>query len=66
MEIEKINSGKMNRKKFFSSIGTGIMGYLIVRSIPFGLIGKRVKDKKVKIEIYPDAIRRTDKGEKNG
>jgi hypothetical protein len=66
MESEKINSGKMDRKKFFSSIGIGMIGYFIVKSLPFGLMGKRVKDKKVYIEIYPDAVRRTNKGEKNG
>ncbi len=66
MELEKINSGKMNRKKFFSSLGTGVIGYFIVKSLPFGLAAKRVKDKKVHIEIYPDAVRRTNKGEKNG
>jgi len=66
MESEKINSRQMNRKKFFSSIGIGMIGYFIVKSIPFGLIGKRVKDKEVYIEIYPDAVRRKNKGEKNG
>ena len=56
----------MDRKKFFSFIGIGMIGYFIVKSLPFGLMGKRVKDKKVYIEIYPDAVRRTNKGEKNG
>lgn len=62
--MESENSNKINRKKFFSSLGTGVISYLIFKSIPFS-IGKRMMDKKVIIEINPDAVRRTKIGEKN-
>ncbi len=65
MESEKINSRKINRKKFFSSLGTGVFGYFVVKSIPFSFMSRNIKDKKVTIEINPDAVRRTKIGEKN-
>ena len=65
MEFQKTISKKLNRKKFFSSLGTGVFGYLLIRSIPFSLLGKSEHTKKVTIEINPDAISRTKIGEKN-
>ncbi|HSD62176.1 MAG TPA: hypothetical protein VLB50_00195 [Ignavibacteriaceae bacterium] len=65
MELQKINSNKINRKKFFSSLGTGVISYFIFKAIPFSFFGKRNEDKKVVIEINPDAVRRTKIGEKN-
>lgn len=65
MEFQKIISKKVNRKKFFSSLGTGVFGYLLIRSIPFSLSGKSAPEKKVTIEINPDAVSRTKIGEKN-
>ncbi len=65
MELEKISSNKINRKKFFFSLGTGVISYFIFKSIPFAFIRKKEKDKKVIIEINPDAVSRTKIGEKN-
>jgi hypothetical protein len=65
MEIDKRNSNKINRKKFFSSLGTGVISYFIFKSIPFAFISKKEKDRKVIIEINPDAVSRTKIGEKN-
>ncbi len=65
MKSDKMNSNKINRKKFFSSLGTGVISYFIFKSIPFSLSGKKTMDKNVIIEINPDAVRRTKIGEKN-
>ncbi len=65
MESEKLISRKINRKKFFSSLSTGVFGYFVIKSIPFSFLRKSIKDKKVMIEINPDAVRRTKIGEKN-
>lgn len=65
MELEELKPKKINRKKFFSSLGTGVFGYFVIKSFTFSLLSKNVKDKKVTIEINPDAVRRTKIGEKN-
>lgn len=65
MESEKTNSNKINRKKFFSSLGIGAISYFIFKSIPFSFLVKRREDKNVIIEINPDAVSRTKIGDKN-
>lgn len=65
MEIAKSDLKKINRKKFFSSLGTGVFGYFVVKSIPFSFLRKKEKDKEVVVAINPDAVRRTKIGEKN-
>lgn len=58
----------INRKKFFSTMGTGLFGFIAVKLIPFsGLLTKSsVKGKTVKVKINPDAVRRENNGNKNG
>ena len=58
----------INRKNFFSAIGTGLFGFIAVKLIPFsGLLAKSyVKGKTVKVKINPDAVRRENSGNKNG
>jgi hypothetical protein len=65
METGKFNIKNINRKKFFSSVGTGVLGYFLMRSFPFSYFAKSSKDKKVIIEINPDAVSRTKIGDKN-
>lgn len=65
METVKSKHKSINRKKFFSSIGTGIFGYFVIKSIPFSFLGKKENDKEVVIALNPDAVRRTKIGEKN-
>ena len=65
METGKLNLKYINRKKFFSSIGTGVIGYFLLKSIPFSFLAKSRKDKNVIIEINPDAVSRTKIGDKN-
>ncbi len=65
MEKVKSNSKIINRKKFFSSLGTGVFGYFVIKSIPLSFLRKKDKDKEVVIAINPDAVSRTKIGEKN-
>lgn len=65
MESVKSNRKNINRKKFFSSIGTGIFGYFVIKSIPFSFLRKKENDKEVVIAINPDAVSRTNIGDKN-
>jgi hypothetical protein len=65
MEIVKLNPKKINRKKFFSSIGTGVFGYFVIKALPFSFLRKKEKDKEVIISINPDAVSRKKIGEKN-
>jgi hypothetical protein len=65
MESEKTNSNKINRKKFFSSLGTGVISYFVFKAIPFSFLAKRKENKNVIIEINPDAVSRTKIGGKN-
>jgi hypothetical protein len=65
MEFVKLNPKKINRKKFFSSIGTGVFGYFVIKSLPFSFLRKKEKDKEVIISINPDAVSRKKIGEKN-
>ncbi|HEY6906109.1 MAG TPA: hypothetical protein VI230_01490 [Ignavibacteriaceae bacterium] len=62
----EFNPKKIDRKKFFSSLGTAAFGYFLIKSLPFGLMKNRTDYKRVSIEINPDAISRTKIGEKNG
>jgi len=58
----------INRKKFFSTVGTGLFGFIAVKLTPFsGLLTKSSsKSKTVKVKINPDAVRRENNGNKNG
>lgn len=65
---------KVNRSKFFKSMGIGILGFAVLNSLPFKLF-KTVKQKdavaiqhkgeKVKIQINNLAIKRNKIGGKN-
>ena len=57
-----------NRKKFFRTIGTGLIGFATVGLIPFSGLFRRssVKGKTVKVKINPDAVQREHNGNKNG
>ena len=57
----------MNRKKFFTSISLGAIGFTLFNSFPMNLISKRIdKSKtKIKVKINPDAVSRKKIGNKN-
>jgi hypothetical protein len=58
----------IKRKKFFSTVGIGLFGFIAVRLIPFSklLTSSSVKYKNVKVKINPDAVRRKNNGNRNG
>ena len=57
----------IKRNKFFSTVGTGLFGFIAVKVIPFsGLLTKSsTKSKTVKVKINPDAVSRDNRGKKN-
>jgi len=72
MELLKIFQKRLDRKKFFYSIGTAIVGYFIFRTFPFKLFNNK-NDKyfkntqQIKVKINPLAVRRNKKiGDSNG
>ena len=58
----------INRKIFFSTVGTGLFGFIAVKLLPFsGLFTKSsAKSKTIKLKINPDAVSRDNNGKKNG
>jgi hypothetical protein len=50
----------MNRKKFFAFTGTGLFGFVLMKSLPFNLLEKSNKDfeHQVKVKINPSAVSR--------
>ncbi len=74
MEFKNLNfDKKINRKKFFYSLGAGIAGYVVLRSLPFKLFRKKenlnsnkVENKKnSRVKINPLAVSRKNTGGKN-
>lgn len=50
----------MNRKKFFASAGTGLFGFILMKTFPFSLFSKtnNGQNNPVKIKINPSAVSR--------
>ena len=57
----------MNRKKFFTSISIGALGFAFFNSFPMNLISKNSNKKKsnVKVKINPYAVSRKKIGNRN-
>lgn len=57
----------MNRKKFFTSVSLGAVGFTIYNSFPMKLFTKKSNNpnSSVKIKINPLAVSRNQKGNKN-
>ncbi|UCH64726.1 MAG: hypothetical protein JSW63_08850 [Ignavibacterium sp.] len=56
----------MNRNKFFSVVGLGMIGVFMTKIIPFKFTsGKKTNAKKVNIKINPLAVKREKVGGKN-
>lgn len=71
MDLQNIFQKKVERKKFFVSLGAGFMGYFVLRSFPFNLFGrktnnKNVKTGSVKVKLNPLAVSRNKIGGNNG
>lgn len=67
MEVTEYFQKKFNRKKFFASIGTGFLSYIIFKTFPFNLFSKKEKTKsqKIKVKINPLAVQRKNTGKNN-
>lgn len=67
MDITKILETKIERKKFFTTIGAGFAGYFMLKSFPFKLLNKKKKKKerKITLEVNPLAVQRKKVGGKN-
>lgn len=70
MELEKLFQKRLKRKNFFTSLGAGIAGYVVMRSFPFRLFtnkgNENKTDSKIKLRINPLAISRNKTGGNNG
>ncbi len=64
---------KLDRKKFFASLGVGLLGVTIFNSFPFSLFKSNstsknkfdVKNGKIKVQLNPLAVNRTKIGDRN-
>ncbi|MEJ2618620.1 MAG: hypothetical protein P8Z35_26955 [Ignavibacteriaceae bacterium] len=67
MEIAELFQKKIKRKKFFTTAGTGMVGYFVFRSFPFNLFTRKEakKTQKIKIRINPLAVERKNTGKTN-
>ncbi len=71
MELQNLLQKKVERKKFFYSLGAGFAGYFVLKSFPFKLFnsskGKTLKNTdQVKVKINPLAVSRNKIGGNNG
>ncbi len=72
LEKKKNNGKKMERKKFFYSLGLGFMGAFAAKNIVLSMFTKRekIKSKKVvknsRVKINPLAVSRNKTGADNG
>ena len=64
---KKISVKKIHRKKFFASLGTGFLGFVLFNSFPFKFfVDKKMKNEdQVTIQINPLAVRRNKQDGKN-
>jgi hypothetical protein len=61
---DKINM--MNRNKFFSVIGLGMIGVLMIKIFPFRFSsGRKMRAKKINVKINPLAVKREKAAGKN-
>jgi len=71
LNIKPNKSGKMERKKFFYSIGLGFIGTLAVKNIILNFFTKKIVadkshvSKNTRVKINPLAVRRNKTGTKN-
>ena len=71
MELQNIFQKKLERKKFFMSLGAGFAGFIVLKSFPFKLFNKaqskkKINSEQVKIKINPLAVSRKNIGGNNG
>jgi len=71
MNIQNLFDKKLERKKFFISVGAGLAGFVLLKTFPFNLFAKnkikfRESNRKIKVRINPLAVSRNKIGENNG
>ncbi len=64
MDIADIFQKKIKRDRFFTSIGTGFLSYVVFKSFPFNFLAKKekLKKQKIKVRINPLAVQRKNTG----
>ena len=62
MEMKK----NLTRTKFFSMAGLGLIGFVVLRQIPFKLFSRSAAHKKIKIQIHDLAVKRESRGTIHG
>ena len=72
MELKNVNFNKMmKRKNFFFSLGAGVAGYFVLRSLPFKLFSKKINASKAdnktnsRVRVNPLAVSRKNIGGNN-
>lgn len=57
----------MDRKKFFTSLSVGAVGFFLIKSIPFNGLTKKIfnKNKQVEVKVNPLAVSRKTVGKQN-
>lgn len=67
MEITEFFHKKIKRKNFFTTAGTGMLGYFVFRTFPFNLFTKKEakRTQKIKVRINPLAVERKNAGKAN-
>jgi hypothetical protein len=60
MENKSSIKKSMNRKKFFASVGTGLFGFILMKTFPLSLFARSKKefDNPIKVKINPSAVSR--------
>jgi len=57
---------RIQRKKFFTVLGTGVFGFFALKNVPFGFLSKKEKRTKPDVKINPLAVKRESTGVNNG
>ncbi len=66
MEIENKIKSKINRSKFFSLTGKGVLAVLALKLFPFSFVSAGNKEKKkIEVRINSYAVQRNNRGEKH-
>lgn len=63
-----LNLKKIKRKRFFTSLGAGLLGTAVLNRFPFNLFMNntgKAEAAKIKVEINPLAVNRKKIGDKN-
>ena len=67
MENKSMEMNKnLSRKKFFTMAGLGLVGFAVLRQIPFKLFSRSTANKKIKVQIHDLAVKRESRGKING